>query len=57
MALKFDVVGEWSELKIKIVAEYAKAYSTILKAQSRFTRVYIALSRDLEDTSPKRQRI
>jgi three-Cys-motif partner protein len=39
--LKFDTVGEWSELKIKIVAEYAKAYSTILRAQKGFTRVYI----------------
>jgi three-Cys-motif partner protein len=30
-----------SELKIKIVAEYAKAYTTILRAQKGFTRVYI----------------
>lgn len=39
--MKFDTVGEWSELKIKIVAEYAQAYATILKAQKGFTSVYI----------------
>ncbi|HZI65414.1 MAG TPA: three-Cys-motif partner protein TcmP [Thermoanaerobaculia bacterium] len=39
--VKFDKVGEWSELKIKIVAEYAQPFSTILKAQKGFTRVYI----------------
>lgn len=39
--MKFDKVGEWSELKIKIVAEYAGPFSTILRAQKGFTCVYI----------------
>ena len=27
---QFDVIGYWSEIKLDIVKEYAKAYSTIL---------------------------
>ena len=34
-ALKLDQVGYWSEIKLEIVREYAKAYSTILSAQKR----------------------
>jgi three-Cys-motif partner protein len=33
--LKFDEIGQWSEIKLDIVRDYAKAYSTILTAQSR----------------------
>ena len=28
-----DEIGEWSELKIRIVTKYAQAYSTILANQ------------------------
>ena len=31
--LKFDRLGEWSELKLQIIKEYAAAYSRILAAQ------------------------
>jgi three-Cys-motif partner protein len=31
--LKFDKIGVWSEIKLDIIREYAKAYSTILAAQ------------------------
>lgn len=31
--LQFDEIGEWSEIKLEIIREYAKAYSTILSAQ------------------------
>ena len=31
----FDEIGYWSEVKLDIVREYAKAYSTILSAQRR----------------------
>ena len=41
--LKLDEIGYWSEIKLDIVREYAKPYSTILSAQRnpRFTHVYI----------------
>jgi three-Cys-motif partner protein len=32
MALKFDRIGYWSELKLEIVRKYATAYSRILTA-------------------------
>jgi len=40
---KFDEVGYWSEVKLDILEEYAKAYSTILSSgrQPRFHHVYI----------------
>jgi three-Cys-motif partner protein len=42
---RFDEIGSWSEIKLDIVREYAKAYSTILAAQSAkgtpFSHVYI----------------
>ena len=31
--LKFDEIGHWSEIKLEILKEYARAYSTILAAQ------------------------
>lgn len=42
-ALRFDEIGYWTEVKLDIVKEYAKAYSTILSAQEspRFSHVYI----------------
>jgi three-Cys-motif partner protein len=41
--LKLDEVGFWSEIKLEIIKDYAKAYSTILAAQKRprFHHVYI----------------
>jgi three-Cys-motif partner protein len=41
--LKLDEIGYWSEIKLDIIGEYAKAYSTILTAQEnpRFYHVYI----------------
>jgi three-Cys-motif partner protein len=41
--LKFDEIGEWSEIKLDIVKDYAKEYSKILAAQSkpRLHHVYI----------------
>jgi three-Cys-motif partner protein len=41
--LDFDKIGYWSEIKLEIVREYAKAYSTILSAQKnpKLTHVYI----------------
>ena len=43
MALQFDEIGIWSEIKLAIIREYAKAYSTILSAQTnvRLSHVYI----------------
>lgn len=39
--LRFDEIGNWSEVKLDIIREYAKAYTTILAAQRRFSFVYI----------------
>ncbi len=41
MALRFDEIGYWSEIKLEIIKEYARAYSTILSAQRALTHVYI----------------
>lgn len=30
--VKYDEIGYWSEIKLDIVKEYAKAYSTIMNA-------------------------
>ena len=40
---QFDEIGYWSEVKLEIIKEYAKAYSMILAAQRRpaFEHVYI----------------
>lgn len=42
-SLKLDEIGYWSEIKLDIIRDYAKAYSTILAAQERprFHHVYI----------------
>lgn len=42
-SLEFDEIGYWSEMKLHIVKEFARAYSTILSAQHRrgFSHVYI----------------
>lgn len=41
--LEFDEIGYWSEIKLDIVKDYAKAYSTIFsaKGQKQFHHVYI----------------
>lgn len=39
-SLYFDEIGEWSEIKLEIIKEYAGAYSTILSAH-RLSHVYI----------------
>ena len=36
-----DKIGYWSEIKLDIIKEYAKAYSTILTAQRKFKHFYI----------------
>jgi three-Cys-motif partner protein len=38
---KFDDVGRWSEIKLEIIGQHAKAYSTILAAQGNLRHVYI----------------
>jgi three-Cys-motif partner protein len=40
-SLKFDQIGYWSQLKLDIVKDYAKAYATILAKQPRMRHVYI----------------
>jgi three-Cys-motif partner protein len=40
-ALGFDEIGYWSEVKLDIIREYAKAYSTILASDERLSHVYI----------------
>jgi len=40
MALRFDEIGYWSEIKLEIIRDYAAAYSKILKAQN-FKHAYI----------------
>lgn len=37
----FDEIGEWSEVKLDIVREYAKAYSTIMSRQHGMAHYYI----------------
>ena len=41
--LKFDTIGDWSEIKLDIVKEYATAYSTIFSSeqQAKFHHVYV----------------
>lgn len=36
-----DFVGEWTEVKLEIIKEYAKSYSEILKSQPLLTYYYI----------------
>lgn len=35
MAIEYDEIGIWSEVKLAIIKEYASAYTTILDAQRR----------------------
>jgi len=39
--LKLDEIGYWSEVKLDIIREYAKAYSTILAAQRGLYHLYV----------------
>lgn len=39
--LRFDQIGQWSRIKLDIVREYAKAYSSILARQAYLKHVYI----------------
>jgi three-Cys-motif partner protein len=41
--LRFDEIGYWSEIKLDILKEYARAYSTIFssKHQARFHHLYV----------------
>ena len=39
--VKLDEIGYWSEVKLDIVKEYAKAYSTIINAQPNIQHIYI----------------
>lgn len=39
--LRFDQIGYWSQVKLDIVRDYARAYSTILAKQPRLTHVYV----------------
>lgn len=41
MALQFDEIGYWSELKLEIISKYARAYSTILASQPGLHHVYV----------------
>jgi three-Cys-motif partner protein len=41
LAVQFDEIGYWSEVKLDIVKEYAAAYSRILTAQRRLHHMYI----------------
>jgi three-Cys-motif partner protein len=36
-----EEIGPWSEAKLEIIRDYAKAYSTVLAAQGRFRHYYI----------------
>jgi three-Cys-motif partner protein len=39
--VEYSEIGVWSEAKLDIVHEYAKAYSTILSKKEMFTHVYV----------------
>jgi three-Cys-motif partner protein len=41
MALIFDEIGYWSEIKLDIINQYAQAYSLILSKQKNLRHVYI----------------
>ena len=41
MALKFDEIGYWSEIKLDIINRYAQRYSLILFNQKNLHHVYI----------------
>jgi hypothetical protein len=31
--MKFDEIGEWSEIKLEIIKKYSNAYTSIMKKQ------------------------
>ena len=39
--MRFDEIGNWSEIKLEIIRKYAAAYSTILSHQRGLHHVYI----------------
>lgn len=39
--LKFDEIGDWSEIKLEIIRKYAVAYSNIFAKRRNFTHYYI----------------
>lgn len=39
--LRFDKVGDWSQIKLEIVRDYAKAYAKILAKQPSLRHIYI----------------
>ena len=39
--LEFDLIGDWSQVKLDIVRDYAQAYSQILARQPRLKHVYV----------------
>jgi three-Cys-motif partner protein len=39
--VEYSEIGLWSEAKLKIIAKYAKAYSTILSKKAIFTHIYV----------------
>src|SRR2546426_845898 len=39
--LPLDEIGRWSEIKLQIIAEYAKPYSQILANQPKLYHLYI----------------
>lgn len=55
-SLDFDEIGYWSEVKLEIIENYARAYSTILAAQTAPTlsHVYIDAFAGQVSTSQKR---
>jgi three-Cys-motif partner protein len=40
-ALQFDRIGAWSEIKLAILKEYTKAYTTILARHPRLYHIYV----------------
>lgn len=40
MAVKFDEIGYWSEIKLEIIQKYASAYSTIMNKQALIKQYY-----------------
>ena len=41
MAIKFDKIGYWSEIKLEIIRRYATEYSKILSKSGRFSHCYV----------------
>lgn len=38
---RYDEIGNWSEVKLDIIRDYATAYSVILSKQPRLKHIYI----------------